>query len=251
MRGIVINICLTVVTSFGVYTVNQGDDPFNSYVKGAEYVGSQEKGYLKNMITSLPCYDALPFVAEDYEKLGPLLEDPANLRPLMVDNKVAFNVNGLSVSPKEAEESLLTLSDQIKDKISERIKEAIHYKAKLPSQAEVTQRIHATLDRMSQVDDLEGEFVKKAHATFTAHPEYAQYINILISALPTTFDHEVLGYLEEFFAEANTYDCEDADKLRSAIAKIQKEYSIFPDPYYQKLNMAIARPDNAIPAYSR
>lgn len=250
-RAMRVSSLALLAPTLATHIINQGDDPFGSYVRGAEYIGSPEKGYLRSMITSLPAFPSIPLQAEDYDKLRPQLADPAKLRALLVENRVALDVNGLSVSPGEAEESLLTLAGQAKEKISDKIKEAVHYRSKLPTRAEAIRRLHLSLDRLAQVDDLEGEFVRRAHATFAAHPEYAPYVAILVTALPSTFEHDVLSFLEDFFVEANSYDGEVADKLRRAIAQIQRNHEIFPPGYYAKLTTAIARPDNAIPRFSR
>ncbi|KAJ9070183.1 hypothetical protein DSO57_1011103 [Entomophthora muscae] len=229
-------VSFAISGTLGASITGPGDTVFDSYVKGAETVASIS--YKPETLTQLQEDPEVPFTPEDYSLIVPQLMQPDILSSLLVDKKVDLNYTGLSVSPEEANEGLIAISQTLKKSASQLIREAVYYKTKLPTQEAAVKRIHASLDRLDKVDNLEQVMLAKAAKAIHSHPNFTKYLQIAIKALPEVFEHDVIGYLTLYFKEADAYSPTVARTLRKVLYDVQVKYTVFPNDYYTKIKKA-------------
>ncbi|KAJ9064035.1 hypothetical protein DSO57_1011100 [Entomophthora muscae] len=237
--------CLGASGCMAAAIVNSGDVPFSTYISSSEYIVSPSKGVLNKLTAEILATETLPFTREDYEIIIPQLSDPETLGPLFLNNEVNLDLYGISIPPDEAKDAILVLSEQYKKAIARRINESIRYKSQLPTKADGIKRIHATLDRLAQVDDLEQTLMTAIGRVFDDHPEYIDYTKILVKALPDTFEHDVLSYMRDFFREANSYNMDVANNLRLVLKTTQTQYDLLPKDYYDDLATVVSHPEDS------
>ncbi|KAJ9070184.1 hypothetical protein DSO57_1011104 [Entomophthora muscae] len=233
MRFYTLSACLLFSGVFSA-SISQGDGLMNSYIRNGENISPTTKGYLQNFVNTLNPNE-IPFNQEDYTQIFAKLRNSQSLKNLLLDHVVDFDLDGLSIPPEESQKALITLSDQLKKAVTSRIKTAIHYRMSEPNPQAATERIRPILDRLAAVDDLEDKLYMQASTRLDSTPNLPETINLLIQWLPDVFENDVLSYLTFFFNEADTYKPEVAITLRKVFHRVQKEYDIFPQTYYEKL----------------
>lgn len=234
MRFLAISCAIGHVWSAAV--VSSGDFVFDSFVKGAQSLYSA--GANPETASRLRDDPNIPFTPEDYKILAPQFKNPDALALLLVNRSVSFPLAGLSVSPDEAREGLLVIGEIFRDAAAAYIRETVHYRAKLPTPEAAVKRIHAAIDRLDRVDNLERVLFEKEAGALTAHPDLVRYVRIAILAMPAVFEHDVLGYVALYFREADAYSPDVARTLRKVFSDLQAAYRVFPADYYTKLKQA-------------
>ncbi|KAJ9067840.1 hypothetical protein DSO57_1035042 [Entomophthora muscae] len=175
------------------------------------------------------------FSKADLAKVWPNLVKPDNIKNLLVNEKVSFSLEGLSIPEKEAKADIITAISRTKIWFNNAIKSHISEKTNPDSIGMTKAEFRKLIKELGKNKELKEKLVEKIDWIFTKHPEFASFIHYFTVALPETFDNEGLDYAKLFLAEVHECNPELVAQLLLITEYAQTKYDILPEAQSNKL----------------
>ncbi|KAJ9068619.1 hypothetical protein DSO57_1026785 [Entomophthora muscae] len=184
--------------------------------------------------------DKAKFTKEDFSKLLPSLMNDANIRELLVNDKVSFSLTGLSVPEKEANKILVDAVTGNKALLNIYVRSYVSTKTNSKNIEGTKQEFRNLIEELSKDDGKFAKGVEKVDEILAKHPELASIIRYLITAMPETFDKEGLDFAKLFLTEVHASNPELVLKLATIVDMAQSKYKFLPEPQFNNLREVLA-----------
>ncbi|KAJ9070724.1 hypothetical protein DSO57_1004953 [Entomophthora muscae] len=178
----------------------------------------------------------------DERKIFNALADPDNLRQVLEEGTVPFDISDLDVGMTKAESVVVQLAKDYMRYLEFSIRYYIFAETQSSDARQRMKNYIETIKR-SPAYDIKG--LNRYREYFAVIPQRAKLINLTVSYLSKLFDGEVLEYIRSYFYAAAQVDSDTALKLRKVLQTLEAEYDFLPKEYYSKVEDAI---DEAISA---
>ncbi|KAJ9079426.1 hypothetical protein DSO57_1035545 [Entomophthora muscae] len=183
--------------------------------------------------------DKSKFTKDDLAKVLPNILQNDNIKDLIVDDKISFSLENLSVPKDEANKLIVDAVKGTKSQVNAYIKNYVSKKTSPDSIEETKKEFRKVIEELSKHGETITNAIPKIDEAFTKHPKLATVINSIVAALHETFDKEGLDYVKLFLTEVKASHPELIAKLNVLVDAAQSKHNVFPEQQFNNLKQVL------------
>ncbi|KAJ9059811.1 hypothetical protein DSO57_1037646 [Entomophthora muscae] len=184
--------------------------------------------------------DKAKFTTEDLSRVIPSILQNDNIKDLIVDDKISFGLDNLSIPKEEASQIIVDAVKATKSQVNSYIKDYVSKKTSPDSIEETKKELREVIGELSKNQAMVANTITKIDEAFTKHPKLAIVSHSIVTALHETFDKEGLDYLRLFLTEVKASHPELIAKLTLLADAAQSKHNILPEQQFNNLKQVLA-----------